>query len=163
MPFDGGDHEIWYDFAQFADGDEPLEDSITTYWTFDDGSGALEYLADFDDAEVTVYVRWGDDGGRYDHHALYEDPDLGLVDDIATNCWAADGAELFDAWAVIDQALDYEGEIDGDEADCAFGPVADHPDPGADFDDLPEEGEWDDLELDAGGTDTCTPDVPDCD
>jgi hypothetical protein len=35
----------------------------------------------------------------------------------------------------------------GPTADCAFGPVDGHPDPGADFDDLPDEGEWDDLDL----------------
>jgi len=148
MPFPGGEREVWYDFHQVDLGDGDIENSRTTYWELDDDdSAALEFVADWDDQIATAFARWDDDGGRYDHHTAYVDDQLGQVDEIATSCWTAGGAEVFDGWAVIDDAGEYYGEIDGDEAECDFGPVADHPDPGDEFDDLPGEGEWDDLEL----------------
>jgi hypothetical protein len=148
MPFDGGERELWYDFHEVDFGDGDVENSRTTYWEFDDeGSGALEFVADWDGQIATAFARWDDDGGRYDHHTAYEDETLGLVDEIATSCWTVGGAEVFDGWALIDQKGSYYGELDGEEGSCEFGPVADHPDPGEEFDDLPGEGEWDDLEL----------------
>jgi hypothetical protein len=163
MPFDGGAREIWYDFDAVAfDGDAP-ETSLTTYWIFEEGSGALEYLSSINDEEATVFARWDEGGGRYDHHVQYNFDELGFVDDIATNCWNANAAETFDAWAVIDDDLNYYGEIDGFEDDCRFGPVDGHPNPGQDFDNLPAEGEWDDLELgelDGGGDSPLCEDDP---
>lgn len=148
MPFDAGDREVWYDFHAVDLGDGDVENSRTTYWEFDDeGSSALEFVAEWEDQIATAYARWDDGGGRYDHHTAYFDEFLGQVDEIATSCWTFDGAEEFDGWAMIDETGSYYGEIDGVEDDCQFGPVEDHPDPGSDFDDLPGEGEWDDLEL----------------
>ncbi len=165
QPFAGGFREIWYDLDAVSVGGDPLETSITTYWIFDDGSGALEYLADFDGAEATVYARWSDAGGRYDHHAWYQDPELGPVDEIMTDCWDPLGGQTFSAWAAIDASATWYGAIDGDELDCVYGPVEDHPDPGADFDDLPAEGEWDDVAFETvGPAPLCEEDPadPDC-
>jgi hypothetical protein len=147
MPFDGGPREIWYDLRDVSFGGEPPETSRTTYWVFAEDSGALEYVAATDHAEATVFARWDGDGGRYDHHAAYDHEELGPVDEIMTNCWDASGAEVFDAWALIDDTASLYGELDGDEADCEFGPVADHPDPGDEFASLPGDGEWDEIEL----------------
>ena len=147
MPLDGGLDEVWFDYNEVSvDGGE-VETSRTTAWVWDEASVGLEYLADVDGNFVTVYARWDDLGGRYDHHVAYEDPAAGPLDEIATNCWTESGAETFDAWAVINSVGDYYGELDGDEASCDFGPVADHPTPGEDFDDLPADGEWTLLEL----------------
>jgi len=141
QPF-GDEHEIWYDRTGFAVGDDEAEDSITTYWDFGDGDGALEYIAAFASGdEATAYVRWDDAGGRYDHHALLD----GAIDHVMTSCWSSGGIEEFDAWMELDGDQVIDGEIEGVEDDCDFGPVADHPAPGSDFDDLPQEGEWDDI------------------
>ena len=148
MPLDGGEDEIWFDFHEVSFEGEAPETSRTTAWIWDDeGSVGFEYLADLEGNQATVYARWDDAGGRYDHHLVWNDPESGPVDEIATNCWTESGAETFDAWAVIDGTGAYYGELDGEEADCEFGPVADHPDPGTDFDDLPADGEWELLEL----------------
>jgi hypothetical protein len=146
MPFSGGDREVWYDFHAVDFGDGDVEDSRTTYWEIDESSHALEFVADFEDEVMTVFARWDAEGGRYDHHAAYVDAELGQVDTIATNCWSDGGAEVFDAWAIIDEDT-YYGEIDGSEDACEFGPVEDHPNPGEEFDDLPADGEWDLLDL----------------
>ncbi|KAB2906493.1 MAG: hypothetical protein F9K40_06520 [Kofleriaceae bacterium] len=141
QPF-GDEDEIWYDRTGFAVGGEEAEDSITTYWDFGDGDGALEYIAAFEAGdEATAYVRWDDAGGRYDHHAFID----GFLDHVMTSCWSAGGIEEFGAWMVQEGEAILDGEIDGTEDACDFGPVADHPDPGTDFDDLPAEGEWDDI------------------
>jgi hypothetical protein len=140
MPFDGGEREVWYDFYAVGPAGGPTEDSITTYWVFDDGSGGLEYLASYDDVEATVYARWDDDAGRLDQHAYGFDWDA-----IGTDCWDAGGEATFAATATFDESGDSEVSIDGDEADCGFGPLDGHPDPGEEFDDLPAEGEWDQL------------------
>jgi hypothetical protein len=146
MPFSGGT-EHWFDFHDVWTGNGPVANTRTTAWTFADDSGALEYVADVEGAPATVYARWDERGGRYDHHTQYVEANLGPVDEIVTNCWDATGGEDFDAWAVIDAQRNYYGEIDGTETACAFGPVADHPDPGSEFDDLPRAGEWQLLEL----------------
>lgn len=147
MPLAGGLSEHWFDFHAVSFGGSDTRTSRTTAWAFAEDSAAIELVADFGGAQATVYARWDAGGGRYDHHVEYVDPDVGLVDEIATNCWSASGREDFDAWAVIDQALNYYGELDGDEAACQFGPVEDHPNPTAEFDNLPEDGEWQLLEL----------------
>ena len=147
LPYAGGEREIWYDFRGYAEGGEAPEDSITTYWAFGPQDGALEYVGAAADEEVTVFTRWDTTGGRYDHHAQYIEEQLGLIDDIATNCWSASSSEVFDAYAAIDQSLNYYGAIEGNEVDCAFGPVSGHPNPGQDFDSLPAQGEWDDIEF----------------
>lgn len=140
MPFDDGERELWYDLEGVSVDGEPAETSITTYFDFGDDDGGLEYVMDSEDGEqATVYARWSPEGGRYDHHALVDGGD-----ELMTNCWDADGAELFAAEAYIDD-LGVDGFIDGDEADCLFGPVDGHPDPGEEFDDLPAEGEWDEM------------------
>jgi hypothetical protein len=146
MPFEAGDREVWYDFHAVDFGDGDVQDSRTTYWEFDESSHALEFVADWQDEVATVYARWDDEGGRYDHHTAFVDEELGQVDAIATNCWSDGGAEVFDAWAIIDED-EFYGELDGSEDACEFGPVEDHPDPGTDFDDLPADGEWDLLDL----------------
>jgi hypothetical protein len=147
MPLAGGLAEHWFDYHDVSFGNGPAETSRTTAWAFEEDSGALEYVADYDGNDATIYARWDAGGGRYDHHTTFTDPDVGLVDEIATNCWSAGGAETFDAWAVIDQDLNFYGELDGEESACEFGPVEDHPSPAADFADLPERGEWETLEL----------------
>jgi hypothetical protein len=147
MPLDGGEDEVWFDFHEVSFDGEAPETSRTTAWIWGEGSVGLEYLADVEDAQATVYARWDDGGGRYDHHVAWTDPDAGPLEEIATNCWTVSGEEVFDAWAVFDVEGTYYGELDGEEGSCEFGPVADHPDPGSDFDDLPADGEWDDLEL----------------
>jgi hypothetical protein len=147
MPLAGGLAEHWFDYHDVSFGNAPAETSRTTAWAFEEDSGALEYVADFDGNDATIYARWDASGGRYDHHTTFTDPDVGLVDEIATNCWGASGGETFDAWAVIDQDLNFYGELDGEESSCSFGPAEDHPSPGADFADLPERGEWETLEL----------------
>lgn len=147
MPFDGGLSEHWYDYHEVAFDDDAPETSRTTYWAFGEDSGALEFVADHEGELATIYARWDDNGGRYDHHVEFVDPDVGLVDEIATNCWSASGAEEFDAWALIDQQHNFYGELDGDEDACEFGPAEDHPNPTEEFDNLPAEGEWDALEL----------------
>lgn len=147
MPLAGGLSEHWFDFHAVSFDGGTAQTSRTTAWAFAEDSAAIELVADFGGAQATVYARWDAGGGRYDHHVEYVDPDVGLVDEIATNCWSATGREDFDAWAVIDQALAYYGELEGDEAACPFGPVADHPNPSAEFDNLPEDGEWALLEL----------------
>jgi hypothetical protein len=147
MPLANGESEHWFDYHAVSFDGGPVETSRTTAWAFDETSGALEFVADYDGDQVTIYARWDDRGGRYDHHVEFVDPDVGLVDEIATNCWDPTGGEDFDAWAVIDQSLDFYGELDGSEASCVFGPVADHPNPDGEFDNLPAEGEWEKLEL----------------
>ena len=147
MPLAGGIDETWFDFEAVSFDGGPVETSRTTAWEYGDSDGALEYVADIDGAQATAYARWDARGGRYDHHAEFVDPDLGLVDEIVTNCWEPSGAETFDAFAYIDQNLDFYGELDGDEAACAFGPVEDHPSPAEDFENLPGDGEWQTLEL----------------
>lgn len=148
MPFEAGERELWYDYHEVDFGDGDVENGLTTYWDFGDAAGgAIEFFADWADQTATAYARWDDEGGRYDHHTAYADPAHGQVDEIQTSCWGADGAEEFSGEAMIDAAGDYYGVIEGDEADCDFTPVADHPNPGDDFDDLPGEGEWDDLAL----------------
>ena len=150
-PFQDEGREVFFDLVEVSIDNESPETSLTTYWRFDDGSDALEYIADIDDEQTTVYARWNDDGvGRYDHHVAYTDDDLGAVDEIATACWSDGGREVFDAEA--DFAEDgIHGVIDGDEDDCEFGPLDSHPNPGAEFANLPQEGEWDALELIAPG------------
>lgn len=147
MPLAGGKSEHWFDYQDVSFDGGPVETSRTTAWAYSESSVALEFVAVIDDEETTVYARWDERGGRYDHHLAFVDPDVGPVDEVATNCWDPSGAESFDAWVIIDQALNYYGELDGVESACTFGPVADHPTPGEDFDELPEDGEWDDLEL----------------
>ena len=148
MPLEGGHSEHWYDYHAVSFDDDEPETSRTTFWAFaEEDSGALEFVEDHDGELATVYARWDDTGGRYDHHVEFVDPDVGLVDEIVTNCWSASGAEEFDAWALIDQELNFYGELDGEEDSCAFGPAEDHPNPTEEFDNLPAEGEWDALEL----------------
>ena len=157
-PLPGGLREVFFDFERVAVGDDNPETSFTSYWRFDRDNSALEYVASVEDAEATVYARWGIHGGRYDHHVSYFHDSLGVVDEISTNCWNAFGCELFDAWAVIDENLSYYGELEGNDADCEFGPVADHPRPGPDFANLPSHGQWDELELlpiEGGGSSKC--------
>lgn len=165
QPLAGGLREIWYDYAEVGELGGDLESSRTTYWIFDVDSGALEYLYDLHDESATAYVRWDAGGGRYDHHVAWVDADYGLVDEIVTNCWDDGGTEVFDAFALIDQDLSYYGELDGDEIDCEFGPVEDHPEPGADFDNLPGEGEWDEIDFGGDVVPDCTedPTAPGCD
>jgi hypothetical protein len=141
-PFDGGDREVWFDFEDFAAGpdDEPYT-SRTTYWIFGEDDGGLEY----EDDEYVAYARWGSDGGRYDHHAVYVDEVWGDVEEIATDCWDPDLAQTFDAVAWFTDEDAY-GELDGEETDCVFGPAQDHPDPSSSFADLPGDGEWAEIE-----------------
>ncbi|MGE0551662.1 MAG: hypothetical protein AB7O24_27805 [Kofleriaceae bacterium] len=150
MPLAGGEAQFWYDYKDVAfDDTTPLHTSRTTAWTWDSeiNSAGLEFVIFDGPIEYTMYARWDEDGGRYDHHAAYNDVDLGPVDEISTDCWTAGGGETFYGWAVIDQSLSYYGELDGEEAECEFLPVEDHPAPGADFDNLPADGEWELLEL----------------
>jgi hypothetical protein len=147
MPLEGGLSEHWFDYHDVSFGDGSVETSRTTAWAFGEDSGALEYVAEYDGHPVTIYARWDETGGRYDHHAQFTDAEAGVVDEVATNCWDASGAEEFDAWAIIDKSDAFYGELDGEEGSCSFGPVQDHPNPGADFDELPESGAWEALEL----------------
>lgn len=141
MPFADGERELWYDFEAVSVGGEPAETSLTTYWDFGDDDGGMEYLMDLDDGEqATVYARWSPDGGRYDHHAATFEGD-----ELMTSCWDDSGAEVFAGEALLDDAGVIDGFVDGDEADCLFGPVDGHPEPGEDFDVLPGEGEWAEL------------------
>lgn len=153
MPFAGGELEVWYDFEDVAVGGDTPASSQTTYWIFEGASGALEFLAADDDGSATAFVRWAEDGGRYDHHVAFDDPDFGTVDEIVTNCWDDTAAETFDASAVLDDQGAFEADLDGEEDSCLFGPVADHPNPGSDFEDLPGEGEWQALEDEACAAD----------
>lgn len=155
QPLESGVREVWYDFDEVGGIGEDLETSRTTYWIFDATQGALEYLYDVHDESATVYVRWGENGGRYDHHVEWQDEQYGLVDEIFTNCWDSSGGEVFDAAAIIDENLSYYGELDGEELDCEFGPVEDHPSPGTDFENLPGEGEWDDIDFGGDIVDPC--------
>lgn len=159
QPLAGGIREVWYDFEAVGEVGGPTETSRTTYWIFASDDGALEYVAAQHDEIATVFVRWDQEGGRYDHHVQWNSELYGLVDEIATNCWDDSGAELFDGYALIDANLSYYGELDGDEVDCAFGPVDGHPNPTAEFDDLPAEGEWQDLELGADPVEDCDLDL----
>ena len=146
-PFHGGEREILFDLEAVSIDGSPAETSITTYWRFDDGSDGLEYLADVEGEQATVYARWNDDGvGRYDHHVAFTDEDLGPVDEVATACWSDGGAEVFDAYAMFDDSGIY-GQLDGSEADCHYGPLDSHPNPGPEFANLPAEGDWASLEL----------------
>jgi len=142
MPFSGGLAEHWFDFHNASWGGGPVANTRTTAWTFADDSGSLEYVADVDGEPTTAYARWDVRGGRYDHHTQYVEETLGFVDEIMTNCWGVTGAETFNAFAIIDQTQTFYGQLDGDEDACVFGPVADHPDPGNEFDDLPPAGAW---------------------
>ena len=162
QPFAGGEREVWYDFIGFGEAGGEIEDSITTYWVFGEGDGALEYLDALHDSDATVFARWEPLGGRLDYHVQWFDPDAGVLDEIGTSCWAAAGAETFYGWALIDELLNAYVELDGQEEDCAFGPVEGHPDPGDEFVNLPGDGEWADLE--AGSVPFCEdePDDPDC-
>jgi hypothetical protein len=147
MPLADGEDEVWFDFHEVSLDGGPIETSRTTAWSWDETSVGFEYVADVDGAVATVYARWDADGGRYDHHLAWDDPKAGPLEEIATNCWTVSGAEVFDAWAVFDTTGAFYGELDGEESSCEFGPVADHPDPSTDFDDLPDDGEWELLEL----------------
>jgi hypothetical protein len=162
QPFAGGEREVWYDFAGFGAIGGELEDSLTTYWVFGPGDGALEYLDSLYDSEATLFARWDALGGRLDHHVEWYHPDAGLLDEIGTSCWAAGGAETFYGWALIDQLLNAYVEVDGSEAACEFGPLDGHPDPGQDFVNLPGHGEWDDLEADSVPFCEDDPTDPDC-
>lgn len=172
-PFAGGIAEVIFDLREVSWEGDAAESSQTTYWVFGVDDHALEYLADIEgldgDVELTAFVRWDDEGGRWDSHALYDHGELGLVDYITTNCWDFSAAELFhgEAW-IQDATLDFYGELDGSEANCHFGPVSGHPNPSADFDDLPGEGEWQAIDflgcdpLDPSCEDECDPAVEDC-
>ena len=162
QPFAGGEREVWYDFIEFGAVGGELEDSLTTYWVFGEGDGALEYLDALHDSDATVYARWQPLGGRLDYHVQWFDPGYGVMDEISTNCWAAAGAETFYGWALIDELLNAYVELDGQEGDCAFGPLDGHPDPGGEFVNLPAEGEW--IELEADSVPFCEedPEHPDC-
>ncbi len=158
QPLDGGLREVWYDFDAVGGIDGPTETSRTTYWNFDATSSALEFVGEEHEELTTIFVRWDEGGGRYDHHVEWESPDFGIVDEIATNCWDESGAELFDGFALIDSDLSYFGEVDGDEEDCDFGPVDGHPNPSSEFANLPAEGEWQELEFGDGGINECQDD-----
>ena len=164
MPFADGSDEIWYDFKEFGTVGGPLISSLTTYWLFDDdlGSGALEYLDSFHDEEATIYARWDDLGGRLDYHLFFTDQTYGDLDEIATGCWNDTIAETFNAFALLDQALNYYVEIDGAEADCDFGVLDGHPDPGVELQNLPADGEWATLEANAVPFCEDVPDAPGC-
>ncbi len=157
-PFAGGLREVWYDFDAVGAAGGQLQNSRTTYWILDYDSGALEFVSEEHEELATVFVRWDSSGGRYDHHVEWDSELYGVVDEIATNCWDDSGAELFDAAAVIDADLSYYGEIDGDELDCAFGPVDAHPNPGEDFGNLPGDGEWQELEFNSDPLGDCDED-----
>ncbi|MEM9069708.1 MAG: hypothetical protein AAGE52_14445 [Myxococcota bacterium] len=168
-PFGGGLLEVAFDLRDVSLEGETPENSQTTYWIFGEDDHALEYLAEVEDVLLTAFVRWDDLGGRWDSHALFDHPELGLTDYIVTNCWDEIAAELFDGEAWIqDSTLDFYGELDGDEANCHFAPVDGHPNPGDDFDDLPAEGEWDAIDFlgcdpaDELCEDVCDPAVEDC-
>ncbi|MFN0246863.1 MAG: hypothetical protein ACKV2T_08130 [Kofleriaceae bacterium] len=94
MPLAGGERELWYDFHAVDLGDGIVEDARTTYWEWSDEDSALEMLLDDGDVSTTVYARWNGEGGRYDHHAGYNDPEFGFVDDMSpgpatlTPCWS---------------------------------------------------------------------------
>lgn len=134
-PFGDG-RELRYDLVAFAIDDEPPRTETTTYWDF----GALELTTPADGGvPVPIYARWSTAGGRVDFQGSF---DGGIA--VATVCWNADGAAVFEAYAIIDDG-GAEGLLTGSEASCAFGPLDDHPDPGDDFDEVPAEGDWDDL------------------
>jgi hypothetical protein len=145
QPFAGGVREVWYDFIGFGAIGGELEDSVTTYWVFGEGDGALEYLDAMYDSDATVFARWEPFGGRLDYHVQWFDATAGVLDEIGTGCWAVAGAETFYGWALIDQFLNAFVEMDGQEEDCVFGPLDGHPDPGGEFANLPARGEWADL------------------
>ena len=148
-PFAGGAREIFYDEAAVSFGGSAPRNTRSTYWRFDDDSDGLEFLQESEAQDIEVYARWDDEGdGRYDSHASADEGPggIGLVETIQTACWTDFGAEEFDAFAFYNDT-DFYGEIEGNEDDCFYGPVDDHPDPGSDFDDLPQDGEWDLIEL----------------
>lgn len=153
--------EVLYDFDNVSIGGEPAESSETTYWVFGEESYGLEFVGiDETAATASVYVRWDEEGGRWDSHDAYDDADLGAVDEFATNCWGADGIAVFDGIAVIDGEGNFYGELEGLEEDCDFSPLADHPAPGPEFDGLPQEGTWD--EIDFLASEECDPTVEEC-
>lgn len=157
-PFEGGYLQLTYETEGLAYEGEQVENGTTRYWIFGADDYGASFLNDADDEEYTVYVRWGADGGRWDGHAAYDDPDGdGILDDITTNCWDASGSEVFAAETTIDEDLNFEGQLAGEESDCPFGPIADHPDPGTTFENLPGEGEW--QEIDFVG---CNPEEQSC-
>ena len=145
--FSSGEFEVVFDLIDASFEGESPQTSQTTYWIFGDNDYALEYLGEFEGEQSTVYVRWDEIGGRFDSHVAYEDEELGYVDYIITNCWDHGASELFLGEALIDQAFDFYGELDGHEEDCHFGPLADHPHPGSDFENLPREGEWQTIDF----------------
>ncbi len=146
MPFPDGVAEIWYDYTDFGELGGETFSSLTTYWLFEEGSGALEYIDTFHDEAATIYARWDDLGGRLDYHLGFTDDIYGPLDEISTGCWDVNTAEVFYAWALIDSADNYTVELDGFEEDCDFGVLSDHPNPNQVLvDNLPGDGEWDDL------------------
>lgn len=148
QPLAGGQRELWYDFRDVSIGGSAPTSSITTYWSFSEGSAALEYVAAQQETGISAvaYARWAAVGGRVDAHAAYTHASLGPVEEVGTSCWDGSANSAFDANAIIDESGLY-GAVDGVEGDCAFGPLDDHPNPRGEFDALPAEGEWDDLEL----------------
>ncbi len=142
-PFSSGLKQVTFDTVGLSYEDDPVEDSETTYWIFGEDDCALTFLIDVEDVEHTTFVRWDARGGRWDSHSSYDDPHGdGVLDDIVTNCWDATQAEVFAAEATIDEDMNFEGSLAGEEADCLFGPIADHPAAGDTYADLPAQGEW---------------------
>ncbi|MEM7605148.1 MAG: hypothetical protein AAF411_07295 [Myxococcota bacterium] len=155
-PFAGGEVEVIFDTRGLLIEDEEIADSETTYWTFDESNQALAFFEDVEDEAYSVYVRWADDGGRWDSHSAVDD-EVGILDEIVTVCWDASAAETFAGEAVLNEDMEFDAELAGDEDDCLFGPIADDPRGGVGFENLPGEGEW--QALDEIG---CDPEIQSC-
>lgn len=147
-PYQGGELELWYDYDNVTVGGETAVSSETTFYRINADEGALEYLdVDSQGEAATAYARFGAAGGRLDHHLNFQDEGEPLVE-LASNCWSPSAAETFDAvaWLTAEEEV-IEAELDGEEGNCAYGPIADHPEPGPELSLLPESGAWDQLIL----------------
>jgi hypothetical protein len=162
QPSSGKTREIWYDLAGLGTAGGVVESSRTTFWGFAPGSGGLEYVGQAAGEEQTVYARWDGRGGRLDYYSRIDDSIYGPLDLIGSNCWAPSTQELFDGFAMFTTTSDHYVHVDGMEENCAHAPLDGHPMPDAEFDALPEQGDWDLLEMTGAPFCEDQPDDPDC-
>ena len=162
QPSSGKTREIWYDLAGLGTAGGVVETSRTTYWAFGASSGGLEYVGQASGEEQTAYARWDGRGGRLDYYARVETSVVGPLDLLGSNCWGVSTQELFDGFAMFTTTSDVYVHVDGIEASCVHAPLDGHPMPDGEFDALPEQGDWDVLEMNGAPFCEDQPDDPEC-
>lgn len=146
----GATTQIFFDLDEVSTEGEAPASSETTFLDLEGGVGVLEHVGVADEVSTHWLANWNATGaGRSDYVAQHEDLELGLLEEIGTNCWDASGGEVFDGFAVFDEAGQWYAEIDGEETSCAFSALENDPTADGDFENLPREGEWESIALES--------------